>query len=89
MKWAWRRDDGEPVTCLRITHMMSRDDLVNLLAAHWAASPDDELSKSEVVKRVREQLERDASQRFYWHEQMPEDEARELTDWAQTQVSRL
>jgi hypothetical protein len=90
-----RKNDGAPLTKLRATWTLSREDLAAVLCARLAGAPEageGELSRAEVERLIRDQLEANADARYWWRdrEEYPGEPTNDdVFEWALRQVGRL
>jgi len=89
LDFRWRQTgSGQRVAHVQVPFSLSREDCVNLLAASGLDVTGATLAKEMVEARIRAQLSVRAEERHFWHEKLPEAEARERRTWAEALIDR-
>jgi len=96
--WNWTRArDNEPMTMIRVQHLLTRDQLATQLIVavepHTYIELESEYSKQEVEQKIRRQLDQNSKDAMYWDERYPAlidgPSAEEVLAWARAQVKQL
>jgi len=92
LRWAWRsKSTGEPMTCLLVSHYLTRSELTDLLCSHAEAATGAKLSQRAVLQAVRRELAAATVLEPIetWACNYTVAEAKARQEWAEALVSRL